>query len=88
MSLLENRCRTERVLDLSFDVERVARFRRIDRIRAEKVYIIFAGANKGNTFGVRRSGFGVRGLAFGVRTRTRPRVWRLGLVTVTLREQR
>jgi hypothetical protein len=35
VSLLENRCRTARVLNLSFDVGRVARFRRIGMIRAE-----------------------------------------------------
>jgi hypothetical protein len=58
VSPLENRCRTERALDLSFDVGRVARFRRTDVISAEKLYHIHE-ANKENP---RRLKFGGQGL--------------------------
>jgi hypothetical protein len=53
LSLLENRCRTARALNLSFDVGRVARFRRIGMICAEILYHI-PEPDKNLAFGVRR----------------------------------
>jgi hypothetical protein len=64
VSLLENRGRTARALNLSFDVGRVARFRRIGMIDAEKLLYHIRGPPKEKPrLDVRRLAFGARRLA-------------------------